>query len=103
MISTIHTVTLHPGPASGALGLPGRSTRLVSVNFGRVLLIAIGIAIIALGVRLIRRGIKKKFTDDLACGVGRNVVRLGQVGYIVKGIVGGLFGCGHHLRGLAHG
>ena len=38
----------------------------------------------------------KKFTDDLAGGVGRSVVRLGQVGYIVKGIafiiVGGLFG-----------
>ena len=53
-------------------------------------------AVIALGIRLVRRGLKKKFVDDLAGGVGRGVVRLGQIGYIVKGvafaIVGGLFG-----------
>ena len=53
-------------------------------------------SIIVLGVRLVRRGITKKFTDDLAGGVGQEVVRLGQAGYIVKGIafviVGGLFG-----------
>ena len=45
---------------------------------------------------MVRRGIKKKFTDDLAGGVGQEVIRLGQAGYIVKGIayvvVGGLFG-----------
>jgi hypothetical protein len=47
-------------------------------------------------IRLVRRGVAEKFTDDLAGGVGRGVVRLGQVGYIDKGIafaiVGGLFG-----------
>ena len=72
------------------------SARLMSNTLGRLLVIAIGITIIVLGVRLIRRGFKKKFTEDLAGGVSPNVVRLGQVGYIVKGIayaiVGGLFG-----------
>jgi NADPH:quinone reductase-like Zn-dependent oxidoreductase len=34
---SVSTGRPRPGPASGALGLPGRSTRLVSVNFGRVL------------------------------------------------------------------
>ena len=72
------------------------SARLMSNTLGRLLVIAIGITIIVLGVRLIRRGVKKKFTEDLAGGVSSNVVRLGQVGYIVKGIayaiVGGLFG-----------
>lgn len=88
--------TVRGDAGSGNSSEEGWSARLMSVTFGRLLVIAIGIAIIALGVRLIRRGIKKKFTDDLAGGVGRNVVRLGQVGYIVKGIafviVGGLFG-----------
>src|SRR6478752_7191135 len=74
----------------------GWTARLLSAPFGRVLVIALGIAIVVLGVRLIRRGVKKKFTDDLAGGVGQEVIRLGQVGYIVKGIayvvVGGLFG-----------
>jgi len=74
----------------------GWTARLLSAPFGRVLVILVGVAIIVLGVRLIRRGIKKKFTDDLAGGVGQEVIRLGQAGYIVKGIayvvVGGLFG-----------
>lgn len=72
------------------------SARLMSVAVGRLLVIGIAIVIVALGVRLIRRGIKRKFTDDLAGGVGGITVRIGQVGYIVKGVayllVGGLFG-----------
>ena len=74
----------------------GWTARLLSAPFGRVLVIALGVGIIVLGVRLIRRGVTKKFTDDLAGGVRREVIRLGQVGYIVKGVaflvVGGLFG-----------
>jgi hypothetical protein len=74
----------------------GWTARLLSAPFGRVLVIALGIAIVVLGVRLARRGITKKFTDDLAGGVGQEVIRLGQAGYIVKGVaylvVGGLFG-----------
>lgn len=72
------------------------SARLMSNAVGRLAVIAIGITIIVLGVRQIRRGVKKKFTEDLAGGVSQSVVRLGQTGYIVKGIayaiVGGLFG-----------
>ncbi len=82
--------------SSGDASEESLSARLMSNAFGRLVVIAIGIAIIVLGVRLARRGIKKKFTEDLAGGVDQNVVRLGQAGYIVKGIafaiVGGLFG-----------
>ena len=78
------------------------SARLMTVAAGRVLVIVIGVAIAALGVRLIRRGITRKFTDDLAGGVGRVTLRTGQVGYIVKGVgfvlVGGLFG----WAGISH-
>ncbi|MGS0685210.1 DUF1206 domain-containing protein [Nakamurella sp. GG22] len=74
----------------------GWTARLLSAPFGRILVIAVAVAIIVLGVRLIRRGVKKKFTEDLAGGVSQGVVRLGQAGYIAKGIafviVGGLFG-----------
>jgi hypothetical protein len=74
----------------------GWTARLLSVPFGRILVIAVGVAIIVVGVRLVRRGVKKKFTEDLAGGVGQGVIRLGQAGYIVKGIaysiVGVLFG-----------
>jgi Domain of Unknown Function (DUF1206) len=72
------------------------SARLMSTAFGRLLVIAIGVAIVVLGFRLVRRGVREKFTEDLAGGVGRHVVLLGQAGYVVKGvafvIVGGLFG-----------
>ncbi len=74
----------------------GWTAKLLSVPFGRVLVVLVGIAIIVLGVRLILRGVKKKFTEDLVGGVSQGVTRLGQIGYIVKGIaysiVGGLFG-----------
>jgi len=72
------------------------SARLMSLSVGRLLVIAIAAVIVALGARLIRRGIKRKFTDDLAGGVGRITVRIGQFGYVVKGVayllVGALFG-----------
>jgi hypothetical protein len=78
------------------------SARLMTLTAGRLLVIAIGVAILALGVRLIRRGMTRKFTDDLAGGVGPVTVRTGQVGYIAKGIgfvlVGGLFG----WAGISH-
>lgn len=96
VIAVAAIATLRGSAGSGDSSEESWSARLMSVAFGRVLVIAIGVAIIALGVRLARRGIKRKFTDDLAGGVGRNVLRLGMVGYIVKGIayvvVGGLFG-----------
>lgn len=74
----------------------GWTARLMAAPLGRILVGVLAVAVIALGVRLVLRGVKKKFTDDLAGGVGRGVVRLGQIGYTVKGvafaIVGGLFG-----------
>lgn len=83
-------------PGSGNNKEEGWTARLLSVPFGRILVIAVGITIIVLGVRLVLRGVNKKFTEDLARGVGRGVIRLGQAGYIVKGvayaIVGALFG-----------
>jgi hypothetical protein len=93
----IAAITTAAGSASsGNSSEESLSARLMSNTAGRLLVIAIGITIIVLGIRQIRRGITKKFTEDLAGGVSQNIVRLGQAGYIVKGIafaiVGGLFG-----------
>jgi Domain of Unknown Function (DUF1206) len=72
------------------------TARLMGLSFGRILVGAIGVAIIVAGARLAYRGIKKKFLRDLSGSVGTGVVRLGQVGYIAKGIalaiIGVLFG-----------
>lgn len=88
--------TLRGDSGSSGSSEEGWTARLLSAPFGRILVIVAALVIVALGVRLARRGITKKFTDDLAGGTSREVIRLGQAGYIVKGIalviVGGLFG-----------
>jgi hypothetical protein len=62
---------------------------------GQGLVGLVGLGILAVGVGLALYGWKEKFTKHLS-GSGRNIVRLGKVGYIAKGIaigiVGGLFG-----------
>ena len=73
---------------------------LMKLTFGRWLVLALGLAVIAVGVGKIVKGVKKKFTEDLAPQAttgqsGRTLVRLGQAGYVAKGFalgaVGGLF------------
>jgi len=94
-VIAVAAITTLQGSGGSGSSEESFSARLMATTAGRLLVIAIGIVIIVLAVRLIRRGIKKKFTEDLAGGIGQNVVRLGQAGYIVKGIayavVGGLF------------
>ena len=72
------------------------SARLMAHGYGRVLIFAVGIAIIAIGVRQIHKAVTKKFTEDLVGGVSSLTVSLGRVGYAAKGVaflvVGALFG-----------
>ena len=62
---------------------------------GRVLVIIIGIAVIAVGAYHVYKGAKKKFLQDLQDHPGTWATRAGRVGYIAKGvalvIVGFLF------------
>jgi hypothetical protein len=85
--------------SSGGSGNKGEQTvsaRLMALPFGRVLVAAIGVAVIAVGVAQIVKGVKQNFTEDLDHSVSRAVRRLGTVGYCAKGvalgIIGGLFG-----------
>jgi hypothetical protein len=63
---------------------------------GRVLVGVIGLAILGVGVWHVVKGWKKKFLEDLAGGtagsVGTAVVRLGQFGYVAKGVALGVVG-----------
>ena len=72
------------------------SAQLMSVPFGRVLVVVVGLGVLAVGISQIRRGVKKKFQEDLDSAVGDVPMKLGTVGYIAKGvslgIIGGLFG-----------
>jgi hypothetical protein len=74
---------------SGVLAWPG----------GRVIVVAAGLIIIGVGVAAVVKGVKKSFTEEIdtssmSPAARTGVARLGQVGYIAKGlalvVVGGL-------------
>jgi hypothetical protein len=68
------------------------SARLMSVPFGRVLVGAVGLAVLAVGIDQIVKGVKRKFTDDLRGGTSQTTLRLGTVGYCAKGVSVGIIG-----------
>ena len=64
---------------------------------GRVIVIAAGLLIIAVGVLHIAKAVRQSFLDDLdvssmSPSTRRNVARLGAFGYVAKGIALGLVG-----------
>lgn len=81
---------------SGDQKQEGWTARLLALPFGRVLVGAVGLVVVVLAVRQVIKGVKKSFTEEIAGGLSPGVERLGQVGYISKGVamavVGGLFG-----------
>ena len=77
--------------AEGVLGLPG----------GRWIVSAVALAVVALGAYLIRKGVTKRFLEEIdvsgcSSDARRLITRVGQVGYPGKGLafllVGGLLG-----------
>jgi hypothetical protein len=74
----------------------GLTSRLMSVPLGRVLVIAVGVAVLALGISQVVRGVRQTFTEDLSGDRTRPTRLLGTVGYVAKGVafavVAGLFG-----------
>lgn len=95
-IAVAAITALRGAAQSGDQKQEGWTARLLALPFGRVLVGAVGIVIIVIAVRLVVRGINRKFTDELAGGISPTVERLGQIGYVSKGVafavVGGLFG-----------
>jgi len=76
------------------------TAKLMDLPFGQLLVLAVGLGIIGVGVALVVKGVKKKFEDDLDSRAtsghsGTAVEKLGQVGYVAKGValgvIGGLF------------
>jgi len=67
------------GLSKGLLGTPG----------GVILLVALGLAVIAIGVYFVVKGVRQKFLDDIAAPrgtVGKATVVTGTVGYVAKGV-----------------
>lgn len=81
---------------SGDQKQEGWTARLLGLPLGRILVGAVGLVIVVLAIRQVIKGVKRKFLEELSGGVSPGVQRLGQIGYISKGVamavVGGLFG-----------
>lgn len=79
----------------------GLTAKLLGEPAGRVLVIAMGVTIVIIAVRQIRRGVTDRFTHDLQTQAtsgdkGHAVLLVGRAGYVAKGVslgtVGVLFG-----------
>lgn len=69
------------------------SATLMAAPFGQVLVGAVGLAIVAVGVSHVVKGVRRKFVkQDLVAGVAEWAKKLGTIGWIVKGVALGLVG-----------
>jgi amino acid transporter len=68
------------------------TSKLLELPAGRVLVVIIGLAVIAFSAYLIYKGVKKKFLEKLEGGADQKVVKLGQVGWIARGVAFGVLG-----------
>lgn len=90
---TAARVAMGAGSGGGGQAEETLSARLMSVPFGRALVVTVGLGVLAVGIAQIVKGVKRNFVDDdLAGGVGRGVVVLGTVGWVAKGIALSLIG-----------
>ena len=85
----------------GGSSSTGFTADLLKLTLGRWIVAAVGLAVIGVGLAKVVKGVQARFTEDLdgkavAGDSGTALVRLGQAGYVAKGLslcaVGGLFG-----------
>ena len=65
------------------------SARLIATPGGVVLLVVLALAIVAVGVYFVAKGVRQKFRQDLVVpsgSAGRATVGLGVAGYVAKGV-----------------
>lgn len=65
----------------------GMSAQLMQSGWGKVLLVAIGVGVIAVGGYHVYKGASEKFLDELTVSGGRLVTSTGVAGYVAKGLV----------------
>lgn len=90
------------GSASSSSRSEGQATSgVLTWPGGQVIVVAAGVLVVAVGVLSVVKGVRKSFSDDIdvssmSRGWARTVIRLGQIGYVTKGIalaiVGALLG-----------
>jgi uncharacterized protein DUF1206 len=71
--------------------------KVLAEPYGKALVAAVGLAVVAIAAFVVHHGIKKRFLDDLDLGPAapstrRTVTRLGQAGYAALGVAYGIAG-----------
>ncbi|KUH85199.1 MULTISPECIES: DUF1206 domain-containing protein [unclassified Mycobacterium] len=65
----------------------GLSAQMMQSGWGKALLVAIGLGLIAVGGYHVYKGVTKKFRKDLRTSGGTGVTAIGVTGYVAKGLV----------------
>jgi hypothetical protein len=65
----------------------GLSAQLMQSGWGKFLLIAVGVGVMAVGGYHIYKGASRKFLDELQVSGGRAIITVGVTGYVAKGLV----------------
>lgn len=65
----------------------GMSAQLMQSGWGKLLLIAVGLGVIAVGGYHVYKGVSKKFLKDLRVSGGTAITAVGVSGYVAKGLV----------------
>lgn len=65
----------------------GLSARLMQSDWGKGVLVIVGLVIISIGGYYIYKGAAKKFVNDLSVTAGRALTALGLCGYVAEGLV----------------
>ena len=72
---------------SSAAQNAGLSARLMQSAQGKLVLIAVGLVIVAIGSYFAFKGASRKFCNDLTVSPGRTITALGFCGYVAEGTV----------------
>lgn len=64
----------------------GMSAQLMQSGWGKALLIAVGLGLVAVGGYHVYKGASKKFLKDLRVSGGTGVTAVGVIGYVAKGL-----------------
>jgi len=96
-------VSLMMGSAkSGQTQAKDATVVLMDLPFGQVLVIAAGLAVVAIGGYHIYKGWTERFRNDLASSPSRMTVIAGKLGYIARGIALIAVGVGLMTAGFTH-
>lgn len=95
------------GAGGGGGGEEGATATLLGLPGGRFIVAGVGVAIVAIGVYHVYKGVSRKFLDDLDGGAsdgttGTAIVVMGTIGYPAKGVAIALVGVLFVVAAIQH-